>query len=79
MAEVLEHEPEPGAQPALPGARPPQVLEAGDDGRGDILRPEGGAVALPGRQEVRHTLSDVRALRQQGAQHAGALCRRRFW
>lgn len=32
VAEVLEHESEPGAQPALQGAWPPQVLASGDHG-----------------------------------------------
>lgn len=70
MAEVLEHQPEPGAQPALPRARPAQVLEAGDHGRGHLLRAERGPVAFAGRQEVRHPVPDVRALREPRPQHA---------
>jgi len=43
VAEVLEYQPEPGAQPALPGTRTPQVLATGDHGGGDLQRPKGRA------------------------------------
>jgi hypothetical protein len=76
VAEVLEHEPVAGAQPSVPRARTSQVVATRDHGRGDPLRPQGGAESLPGRQEIRHPLPDVRAVRQQSAQHAGALRRR---
>ena len=44
---MLEHQPEPGAQPALSRARPAQVLATRDHGRGDLQRPEGRAVPEP--------------------------------
>lgn len=70
MAEVLEHQPEPGAQPALPRARAAQVVAARDHGRGHLLGAEGGALAVTGCQEIRHPIPDVRALRQPRPQHA---------
>lgn len=47
MAEVLEYQPEPGAQPALPGTWTPQVLAAGDHGGSDLQRAEGRALPQP--------------------------------
>lgn len=44
---MLEHQPEPGAQPALPGTWTPQVLAAGDHGGGDLQRAEGGTLPQP--------------------------------
>lgn len=77
MAEVLEHEPVAGAQPAVPRARPAQVLAARDHGRGYPVRAEGGTVAVAGCSQVRHPLPHLRAVRQPRPQHAGSLRRRR--
>lgn len=70
VAKVLEHQPEPGAQLAVPRARTAEVLATRDHGRGDLLRAQGGPVAVPGCEEVRHPVPDVRALCQSGPQHA---------
>lgn len=57
MAEVLEHQPEPGAQPALPGTWTPQVLAAGDHGGSDLQRAEGGTLPQPsGKVRSQHFL-----------------------
>jgi len=47
VAKMLEHQPEPGAQSALSGTRTPQVLAAGNHGRGDLQRPKGRAFPQP--------------------------------
>lgn len=70
VAKVLEHQPEPGAQPAVQRARSAQVVEARDHGRGHTVRAQGGPVAVPGRAQVRHTVPDVRAVRQPRPQPA---------
>lgn len=70
MAEVLEHQPEPGAQPAVPRARAAEVLAAGDHGRGYLLRAQGRPVAVSSCEKVRHPVPNVRALCQSGSQHA---------
>lgn len=77
VAKVLEHQPKPRAQPPVPGAWPAQVVEARDHGRGHTVRAQGGSVAVPGGPQVRHTLSDVRAVRQPRAQPARSIRRRR--
>lgn len=77
VAEVLEHEPVAGAQPAVPRARPAQVVAPGDHGRGHLLRAEGGTQPVAGRAQVRHPVPDLRAVRQPRAQHAGPQRRRR--
>lgn len=77
MAKVLEHQPEPGAQPPVQGTRPAQIVETGDDGRGHTVGAQGGPVPVPGGPQVRHTVSDVRAVRQPGAQPARAFRGRR--
>lgn len=77
MAEVLEHEPVAGAQPAFPRTRSAQVVAARDHGRGHPVCAEGGTVAVAGGPQVRHPLPHVRAVRQPRPQHAGALRRRR--
>lgn len=64
VAKVLEHQPKPGAQPAVQRARSAQVVETRNDGRGHSVRAQGGPFAVAGRPQVRHTVSDVRALRQ---------------
>lgn len=74
MAEVLEHKSKPGAQSAIPRARAAQVLAAGDHGRGNLLGPEGGPVVVAGRAKVRHSLPDLRAVRQPRPQHAWPEC-----
>lgn len=70
MAEVLEHQPVAGAQPAVPRARAPQVLAPGDHGRSHLLRPEGGTLPLPGCEEIRHTVPNICALREPSTQYA---------
>lgn len=77
VAKVLEHQPEPRAQPSIQRARSSQVVETRDDGRGYTVRAQRGLVAVTGRPEVRHTISDIRAVRQPGAQLARSL--RRWW
>jgi len=47
VAEVLEHQPESGAQSALPGTWTPQVLAARDYGGGDLQRTEGRTLPQP--------------------------------
>lgn len=64
MAEVLEHQPESRAQPEVPRAWAPEVLAARDHGRGYILCAEGGAVPLTGREEIRHSVPHVCAVRK---------------
>jgi len=76
VAKVLEHQPESRAQPAVQRARSAQVVETRDDGRGHTVRAQGGPVAVAGRPQVRHTVSDVRAVRQPSAQLARSLRRR---
>lgn len=70
VAEVLEHQPVVGAQSAIPRTWTTEVLEARNHGRGHLLRSQGGFVPLSSCSQVRHTLSDVCSLRQQGAQYA---------
>lgn len=77
VAEVLEHQPEPGAQLAVQRTRPAEVVETRDHGRGHTVRAQGRPVAVPGGPKVRHTVSDVRAVRQQSAQPTRAFRRRR--
>lgn len=77
VAKVLEHQPEPRAQPTVQRARSAQVVETRDDGRGHTVRAQRGLVAVTGRSEVRHTISNVRAVRQSGTQLARSL--RRWW
>lgn len=74
MAKVLVDEPKPCAQLEVSRAGPAQVLAPGDHGRGDLLSAKGGALALTGRQKIRHTLSNLRAVREQSTQHAGTEC-----
>lgn len=64
VAKVLEHQPKPGAQPAVQRARSAQVVETRDHGRGHTVRAQGGPVVVPGRAQVRHTVPNVRAIRQ---------------
>lgn len=77
VAKVLEHQPEPRAQSPVPGTRPAQVVETRDHGRGHTVRAQGGPVAVPSRPQIRHTLSDVRFVRQPSTQPARAFRRRR--
>eukprot|EP00095_Tigriopus_kingsejongensis_P002455 maker-scaffold380_size190731-snap-gene-0.34 protein:Tk02455 transcript:maker-scaffold380_size190731-snap-gene-0.34-mRNA-1 annotation:"ferredoxin oxidoreductase" len=56
---------------ALPRARTHEVLEAGDHGRGHLVRLAGGPVPVPSRPQTRHSLPNIRALCQPCSQHAG--------
>lgn len=77
VAKMLEHESKSCTQPALPRKRTVEVLATWNHGRSNIFGVEGRLVLVPGRQEVRYSLSYVCSLRKSSAQHVRTF--RRWW
>ena len=76
---MLEYKPErDGSGAQVSGAGSPQVVEAWDDGGRNFLRAPRGLEPVPSSEKVRHPVSDVRPVRESGAQHARAFERRIF-
>ncbi|CAH0383808.1 unnamed protein product [Bemisia tabaci] len=65
VAEQLPLEPIRDEQPPVPRARAAEDVALGDDGRGDHVRAQPGALPLAGRPQVRHSLPDLH-LRPKG-------------
>ena len=63
VAEMLEPERISVPGPPLPRAWSNEVLEVGDHGRGHLVSAAGGTLPVPGGQEARHPIPDLRPLR----------------
>lgn len=75
VAKVLEHQPEPHPSLAISRTRSSEIVAPRNDGRGHIQCAQGRPVAVASRAKVRYPVSNVCAVRESRAQHAGSVDR----